>query len=202
MNRGMNSAIEGSKSDYLDFYSGPLFRDFVEAQGGISSVSNDIFLTLSSDGVQPFKSDDYSFWPFLCMLLNLPPHLRFQMKRLLLILIIPGPNEPKDLISFLDPFISEMKNLGVNGRLGRLWNGTVVRVRVHLLFLCGDLPAIKKLTHLKGVIGLVPCRFCHIKGVFVGHSYFPPVVNNTQDSRGRGKRRDAMSVLWDVDNLP
>ncbi|PXF39711.1 hypothetical protein BWQ96_10587 [Gracilariopsis chorda] len=192
--------LEKEEGVYSDFFSGRIFQDIVSQRGGLEMVKYDIFLALSADGVQPFKLDNYTYWIALCVILNLPPSIRFKARRLLPLLLIPGPNEPKDLTSFLRPFITEIQSLSLYGRNAKLWNGERRIVRVHLLFALADLPAMKKLTHLKGPNGLVPCRFCLIRGIHVHHCYFPPVFSGHDQSNA--KRRIVDRVLWDPSCLP
>ena len=155
-------ACSEERCEYSDFHSGSLFKEVVNQLGGMDNVMDDIFLSLSADGVQPFKSDDYSCWPVVATVLNLTPFERYKSKKLLPLLIIPGPNSPKNLTSFIQPFLDELEPLSRDGRMVPLCNGECFRVRVHLLFVLADLPAMKKLTHLKGHNGLVPCRLCVI----------------------------------------
>ncbi len=131
-----------------------------------------------------------TYWPVMATLLNLAPSERFKAKNMLLLSIIPGPNEPKDLTSFLRPFIDEVIDLSCKGRkMFEWWDGITRNVRVRLLFVLGDLPAMKKLTHLKGYNGLVPCRYCTIRGIFCNHSYFLSSVIEEVTRRKTKKRK-------------
>ena len=189
--------------EYSDFHSGSIFKEVVDQLGGLYNVMDDIFLSLSADGVQPFKSDDYSCWPVVATVLNLPPSERYKSKNLLPLLIIPGPTNPKNLTSFIEPFLDELESLSRDGRMVRLYSGECRRVRVHLLFVLADLPAMKKLTHLKGHNGLVPCRFCVIRGVYTSHVYFPSVIESPMNAAsGRKRRRKSTKTLWDPARLP
>lgn len=135
--------------------------------------------------MQPFRSDNYIYCIALFVIVNLLLGIRFRAKRLLLLLLIAGPNESKDLTSFLRPFLTEIQSLSTGGKNAELWNGERRRVRVHLLFTLADLLAMNKLTHLKGPNGLVPCRVCLINGFHVQHCYFPPVLSGHEESGAR-----------------
>ena len=50
-------------------------------------------------------------WPLLLINLNIPPSERFKEEHLILLGVIPGPNGPKDMNSFLHPMINEFKVL-------------------------------------------------------------------------------------------
>lgn len=189
-------------SEYVDFFSGSLFKDAVAKLGGSEAVQDDIFLTLSTDGVQAFGSSEYSYWPVLLTVLNLRPSQRFKPGNVLPVTVIPGPSGPVDLVSFLNPLLDELEELR-KGRIVTLWDGSRRLVRVHLLFATGDLPAIAKLCSLRGHNGRSPCRFCYIHGFRVvakRHIYYPSAIR-TADRRG-GKRRRVVKTLWHPWNLP
>lgn len=157
---------------YRDIFSGSVFRDIVEDVGGTDSVRNDIFLVLSGDGAQPYRSSTYDMWPFVCMIANLPPDKRVKTENMLPIVCIPGPNQPKDVLSFLTPFLDEMEDLS-RGVDCTLWDGREVTVRCHMLLLEGDLAALAKLCRLKGHNGLRGCMYCLVHAVRGKHPYFP-----------------------------
>lgn len=145
--------------------------------------------------MQPFKSTPYDMWPFLCMIIKLEPSKRVNTVNMLPLLCVPVPRAPKDLVSFLDPFIEEMHELS-SGRECVLWNGDRVVVRCHLLFICGDLPAIAKLCHLKGSNGYSPCRYCNVTGIANPlrnhHVYYPSFCI-------RGDNRE---ICFDIETPP
>lgn len=193
---------------YIDFFSGRLFKDIVEDLGGYQNIKNDVFLTLSSDGADAFKSTNYAFWPVILTILNLKPSIRFRLTNLLPVLIIPGPHNPKNLLSFLRPLLDELEIMS-NGIEVELWNHSVVKVRVHLLFVTADMIGRAKLSSTKGPNGISPCLSCHAHGLFIHHRrhvYFPHQISkdsiyipsdNTQISN-EGTR----IVLWDHRNPP
>lgn len=78
--------------------------------GGYNSTKYDIFIILSMDSTDAFKSTNHAFWPVLCIILNLPPSIRFKMNNLLLVSFIPGPSNPEDTIYFLKPSWMRWKN--------------------------------------------------------------------------------------------
>lgn len=189
--------------EYTDFHSGAPFRRITKKMGGVEAMMNDIFVVLSSDGVQPFKSSTYSYWSVVLNIANLHPSIRTKSRNLLPVLIIPGPSSPNKLTSFLKPLIDELTALSLEVVLVRLWDGRTIRVRVHLLFVTGDLPAIAKAAHLRGHNALSPCRFCFLEGIYFareGHVYYPDVVrmeNNAQSGRKQARNK----CIWSVKHL-
>ena|SRR5437762_9745838 len=63
------------------------------------------------DGLQLFTVGTDSVSPLLLVNLNLKPDECFKKHNLLLCEIIPGPNNPKDIHSFLRPIVNELKEL-------------------------------------------------------------------------------------------
>lgn len=177
---------------YRDVFSGSVFRDTANRLGGLEAVKNDIFLIVSGDGAQPYRSTTYDMWPFVCMIANLAPCDRVKTKNMLPIMCVPGPNQPKDLIYFLEPFLQEMEKLS-KGIPCRRWDGNEVIVRCHILLLEGDLAALCKLCCVKGYNGLRGCMYCLIKGICVRHTYFPSFERDAS-----GRRR----VFCRSDDLP
>ena len=136
-----------------------VFKDIVEDLGGIEAVRIDIFLILSGDGSQPYRSSTYDMWPFICMLANLAPDKWVKTGNMLPIICIPGPNNLKDTLSFLEPFLDEMEELS-NGMDCTIWDGRRITVRCHMPLLEGDLAALAKLCRLKVYNDLRGCMYC------------------------------------------
>lgn len=63
-----------------------------------------------SDGVPVFKSTKFGIWPVYLVVNELPPHLRFLRKNILLWGVWFGPEKPK-MNTFLSPFVQDMKAL-------------------------------------------------------------------------------------------
>ena len=68
----------------------------------------DIALHLSLDGVQLIVQKTYSMMPVILINLNLPPEICYKLTNIMTFSIFPEPSEPKDLNSFLHPFINEL----------------------------------------------------------------------------------------------
>ena len=67
-----------------------------------------------SDGVPVFKSTKFGIWPVYLVVNELPPHLRFLRKNILLWGVWFGPEKPK-MNTFLSPFVQDMKALREEG---------------------------------------------------------------------------------------
>ncbi|KAL8114339.1 hypothetical protein AgCh_021260 [Apium graveolens] len=85
-----------------------------------SSDPRNLRLDLSSDGFNPFRSYnlDYSCWPILISIYNLPPWLCMKRKYIMLCWLISGPTQlGNDIDVFLQPLINDLK---------KLWHGKQV----------------------------------------------------------------------------
>lgn len=181
-----------------DFFDGSAFKRICELYTGEDETMFDIFLGVSTDGFQAFKNKDYDVWPIAAILLNLPPDQRFLIRNILPFSFIPGPKEPKNLESFLVPLFNEIQSVLDQGGVEMIFSdGVVRRVRIHLMWLSGDLPAIAKICRLSGHNGKSPCRFCTILGYYLAvsrHYYFPSKVIREGETRA--------TVLFDPSALP
>src|SRR5215471_3343841 len=92
-----------------DYWDGKLHKE--HKSKGFFTDPRDIALAFSTDGLQLFKVGNDSVWPLLLINLNLKPNECFKKHNLLLCGIIPGPNNPKDIHSFLRPIVEELKEL-------------------------------------------------------------------------------------------
>lgn len=96
--------------------------------------------------------------------LNLPPADRIRFENIILLGVIPGPNAPQEIDTFLRPLIDEMKLLfnGIDVLDGS--TGERFTLRAHIALVTGDLPALSKLTGTLGVNAQSYCRFCEVRG--------------------------------------
>src|SRR5438046_6357687 len=92
-----------------------------------------------------------AWWPLLLVNLNLKPDERFKKHNLLLCGIIPGPNNPKDIHSFLRPIIDELKELatGIEDVYDAFAKETFT-LQAHLVLINTDLPAMAKTMGISG----------------------------------------------------
>lgn len=135
------------------------------------SDPRDIILGLGTDGFTLFKRGSgrgggSSSWVLLLVNYNLSPKIRMLREHVLLLGIIPGPNNPRDICSFLHVFIEQMIDLGTNGI--RAWDclrQEWFRLRAYLCFVVGDLPAMASMMCSIGHNGIYPCHYCRVQSV-------------------------------------
>lgn len=129
------------------------------------SSPTDLALGLSTDGFGPFKSRKQTCWPLILFNYNLPPTIRNQLQNILCVGVIPGPQAPKDLTTYLEPLIDELEDLAKGVPAFDPVDGHSFKLRAYLLACFGDMPAVAKLMAMKGPNGKRPCRACKIEGV-------------------------------------
>jgi hypothetical protein len=129
------------------------------------SKPTDIALGLSTDGFGPFKSRKQTCWPLILFNYNLPPSIRTQLEHILCVGVIPGPNAPKELTTYLEPLVDELEDLARGVPAFDTVDGHTFSLRAYLLTAFGDMPAVAKLMAMKGPNGKFPCRTCKIEGI-------------------------------------
>ena len=92
-----------------DIYNSELYK--ILLQEGFFNEDHDICLIGSCDGYQIFKQKQDDCWVFLFINANLPPLERVKQENLMVEAVIPGPNSPKNMNTFLYPLIQELKLL-------------------------------------------------------------------------------------------
>ena len=64
---------------------------------------------INIDWFQPFKHIQYSVGIIYLLILNLPHNIWNKAKNIILVRIVPGPNEPSyDINGFIEPLIKEL----------------------------------------------------------------------------------------------
>ena len=154
----------------------------------------DVALGLSTDGYGVFTHGQSTAWPIILFNYNLPPETRFHSDNLLPLGIIPGPNKPADMDSFLIPLAEELFQLAAGVKAYDILTGSYFTLRAFLLVVFGDLPAVSMLMKMKGVNAISPCRSCKIKAIPIptdgnrtGTFYVPPHTNLTGLGRSHGE---------------
>jgi len=133
-----------------------------------------------------------SAMPILLQLYNFPPDIRTHLSRLLCLGVIPGPQAPKDLESFLLPFEDECILLAKGVPTYHCIQESVFSLHAYDLFPQGDIIAIEKLLKIKGHNGFSPCRSCNIQGVRAPNAriYYVPLMEPNE------------TATWDAEKLP
>jgi hypothetical protein len=131
------------------------------------SDDRDVALGLSLDGFCPFKRRNQTCWPLILFNYNLPPDIRFHLRYILCVGVIPGPQKPKDVDSFSYPLIVELLEFLTGVATFDIERNEVFLLSAYLVAVFGDIPAVSMIMRMKGHNGIFPCRMCMIKGIRV-----------------------------------
>ncbi|KAF5315316.1 hypothetical protein D9619_007521 [Psilocybe cf. subviscida] len=167
------------------------------------SDNRDIALGLSTDGFAPFKRRKNTAWPLILFNYNLPPDKRFHIEQILALGVIPGPKKPHDIDSFLWPAILEFLELAKGVRAFDALSLSIFLLRAYLIAVFGDIPAVSLLMHMKGHNGIVPCRFCEIRGLRIPDTRITTHYVPLNRSSHPAVRADpSLVAVYDPQNLP
>ena len=131
-----NVVIDGVERDYTYF-----------------SHKHDLVLSLAVDGFLLFdrKHAGPSATPIILQNLNLPPGIRTHFENIICVGVIPGPNQRKDLGSFLSPLDDECALLADGICTYDAQDEIEFSLHGYIMFKNGDILAIEKLLNIKGV---------------------------------------------------
>ena len=127
----------------------------------------DIALHLSLDGVQLIVQRTHSMMPVILINLNLPPEIHYKLTNIMTFGIFPGPSEPKDLNSFLHPFVDELAILETHS-IQETYDADSKKsftLHTYTMLVTGDIKVIEKVIGMTGTNSRRPCRMCKIHGV-------------------------------------
>lgn len=163
--------VAGITSDVFD---GTTYRKLCQRHVHVNGVqrfpryfedSRDVALGLSTDGFAPHKRRKKTAWPLILFNYNLPPDIRFHLEHILALGVIPGPNKPHDIDSFIWPLIQELNRLADGVAAYDILGNAMFSLRAFLIVVFGDIPAVSMLMHMKGHNAKSPCRMCKIAGI-------------------------------------
>ncbi|CCO36041.1 hypothetical protein BN14_10163 [Rhizoctonia solani AG-1 IB] len=191
-----------------DIFDSPIYRNLQHTNIIVDGIDigiphfpgkYDIALAVMTDGVEIFESASTSkstCWPIMAQNLNLPPAERAQLRNLIPLGVIPGPNKPKDFDSFFVPFVEECAELARGVKTYNVRTGRDFTLRVHPLIISGDMQAMKYVMNFKGPNARVPCRGCLIVGVYHAgrRTYYIPLAEPIEDGSTNIKTFDPRNL--------
>ncbi|KEP46055.1 transposase family Tnp2 protein, partial [Rhizoctonia solani 123E] len=179
----------GKIDDYID---GTLYSDLQDTEIVVDGVGlgvnflnrrRDIAYMVLLDGVEIFDQaadgKTSTCWPIMAQNLNLSASQRAKLRNLIPLGVIPGPNQPKDFDSFLEPFVEEALEQARGVETYDVTTGRKFTLRAHPIIFSGDMQAIQHITQMKGPKGKCPCRECEIGGIYhiCRRTYYSPLTN-------------------------
>ena len=166
----------------------------------------DIALHLSLDGVQLIVQRTHSMMPVILINLNLPPEICYKLTNIMTFGIFPGPSEPKDLNSFLRPFVDELAILETHG-IQEAYDADSKKsftLYAYTTLVTGDIKAVEKVIGMTGTNSRRPCRMCKIHGVIAPSSsgkkhlnYYPHTMQDV-DVNKLQSRHNLRKTIMDV----
>ena len=120
-------AEDGGDIIYDDIFSGSEIQDLAER---IKITGDDTIVSLSLDGAQLYQNKKSDTWILIWILDNFSPNQRYQKQRVLPGTVIPGPNKPKIIDSYLYRGIHHLSALQRenNGAGLRMWDAATSRI--------------------------------------------------------------------------
>ncbi|KAE8261906.1 hypothetical protein A4X09_0g7575 [Tilletia walkeri] len=168
---------------FLDFADGAVMWACKEKMGLFQGRGEKAYM-LSVDGAQMVERKESNGWIVLLTCLNTPSNTRFRRKETFVASVIPGPNNPVDVDSFLWPIMQEFAKAA---RGHWLWDGKEREWflwKAYLVFAAADQPGSQKVSHMTGTAGYSGCRVCHMVANYVSGQvtgYFPLASTGQND---------------------
>ena len=168
---------KGFLEEYSDVLHG---RDLIGAFRDGHIGEDDIALLFSIDGAQLYAKKASACWIYIWVLLNLSPARCYKKKHVFIGGFIPGPNNPKNIDSFLFPGLQHL--VGLQREKLKIWDAALQREihsRVFLALLTADGPGMMHITGFVGYHGKHGCRlYCGMAGRREAHGkqYFPALL--------------------------
>ena len=105
--------LDQNQSLVSDLHQSNAWKVKYDTSGPFKGDTRGISLSICTDGTNPFSKEknQYSMWPIMLTLLNLPSHLRTNYGSMLLTGIIPGKNEPQNLDPYIEILVDEIITL-------------------------------------------------------------------------------------------
>ncbi|XP_074347341.1 uncharacterized protein LOC141686190 [Apium graveolens] len=138
------------------------WKDVDQKWPDFASETRNLRLALSSDGFNPFHGNrtDYSSWPVLLSIYNLPSWLCMKRRYIMLCLLISGPTEPgNDIDVFLQPLIEDLQELWRGKQMYDAYKKESFMLRGILLWTISDYPALGNLSG-NVIKGYNACTIC------------------------------------------
>ena len=199
----LNASREDYNHPYAYCFDGNNLQEL--ENDGCFSADLDFAISLSTDGFEAWRQQEFSAWPVTAMILSLAADRRSPNFSLLILCVTPGPKQPVHFEFFLHPIVVELNQLACDSSGVRIagMEGEHT-IRAFLLQVTGDMPAIDKIINAKGHNRRKPDRCRKLQGAQLDNNkYFfsprHPISKATLlNIRGDQARRTPTSLATDV----
>ena len=163
---------------YTDIYDGEIWKTFPSSVDNSAeqqqfftpnTADSHLGIMINLDWFQPFDSASYSTGVIYGVICNLPREVRFKKENMLILALLPGPDEVKlhKINHYLTPIV---------GELLEFWSGFDLppsenhpegkKIRLAVICCANDIPATRKLCgHISALAG---CHRCYKRANIVG----------------------------------
>jgi hypothetical protein len=138
----------GIPGDYDDILSGEAYLKAVE-DGTIGE--HDTVLMFSIDGAQLYRHKASDCWVYIWIILDLAPDERYKVRNILPGGVIPGPEPPGNIESFLFPGLAHVSAIQKEGL--QIWDAYHQRVVLSFIFVLLVLADSVAMAMLSGSVG-------------------------------------------------
>lgn len=166
-----------------DFWAGDLADAFVKGKAFAGRLDElklfederELAFCCGFDGTKAFKTRKNRYiWPIILTCLNFPPEIRYKKRNIMVVGFVPGPNNPKEHDTFLQPMVDEFAFLSEVGI--KAWDEgkrEEFRLKAHLMLFSTDMPARTKILKMLGPNSISYCEYCTIYGLQFGGMHCP-----------------------------
>ena len=146
--RRERAQFDGHPDLYNDILSGKAYLEAVD-NGVVEEY--DSVLMLSMDGAQLYQSKASDCWIYIWILVDLAPDKRYKIKNILPGGVIPGPDPPQDVDSFLFTGLAHLSALQQEGLA--IWDAHHQKRAISFLFLLLVLADAVGMAMISGSVG-------------------------------------------------
>lgn len=125
---------------YGDIFDGAVWKRFSQ---DFLTAPYSYLLTINIDWFQPFKNTQHSVGVIYLIIQNLPREHRFNEENIMLVGVIPGPQEPSLSVDSILPLVEELKRSYSKGIPVVSCNDTSIKIRAMLSCVSCDIPATR-----------------------------------------------------------
>ncbi|KAE8243535.1 hypothetical protein A4X06_0g6251 [Tilletia controversa] len=158
--QNLRPGVADPRHVFLDFGDGAVMN-LLRERGVLLRDGEEAYM-LSVDGAQMVDRKESNGWIVLFSCLNTRPSTRFRRQGTFVASVIPGPQNPVNVGSFLYPIMQEFAKASKGHWL---WDGNERQRflwKAYLVFAAADQPGSQKINHMTGTSGFSGCRICHM----------------------------------------
>jgi hypothetical protein len=166
---------------YTDIYDGEIWKTFPSSVDNsaeqqeqqqfftTNTADSHLGIMINLDWFQPFDSASYSTGAIYGVICNLPREVRFKKENMLILALLPGPDEVKlhKINHYLAPIVDELLEFWSGFDLPQSENHPEgKKIRLAVICCANDIPAARKLCgHISALAG---CHRCYKRANIVG----------------------------------